>query len=203
MSAFAVQSEPPPDRQNVYGTKDPILAATLGNFGFQARHALPVILVVSAARVIDVVDKQSGRVEDCAHLEFRFEAEVLDEVFGVLRAADVAFAHQIAKLAQKEQTKEISGSEALDLSQMRERWRARRIGKDGQDMGGTLLYMVQKCYDQVTNFLVVCTVTKELARNPLIEYSQAIFKGVAYAVEPLETEPGAQRRNEKMMRKPR
>lgn len=200
MSAFAVQSEPSPEDQSFYGTKDPILAATLGNFGFQARHSLPVMLVVSAPGVINIVDKNTGRVEDCAHLEFRFEAETLCNVFGKLAAQDISFAHEIAKLAQKEQTKEISGAEALKLSQLRERWRVRSIGPNGQNMSGTLLWAVQKCYDQITNFLVVCSVTKELARNPMIEYSQSIYKGVAYAVEPLETEPGAQRRNEAFMR---
>ncbi len=203
MAALAVQSEPPPADQSVFGTKDPLLAATLGNFGFQARHSLPVMLVVSAANVIDIVDKQSGRVEDCAHLEFRFEAEVMDDVFGRLQAHDVASAHEIAKLAQKEQTREISGSEALRLAQMRERWKMRNIGPSGQNMGGTLLWAVQKCYDQVTNFMVICTVTKELARNPMIEFSQSLYNGVAFAVEPLDTEPQAQRRNEKFMRKSR
>lgn len=201
MSAFALQSEPPPAEQSVFGTKDPILAATLGNFGFQARHSLPIMLVVSAAGVIDAVDKKTGRVEDCAHLEFRFEAEIMDEVFGVLRAQDVSVAHEIAKLTQKEQTREISGAEGLKLSQMRTRWQSRSIGKDGQNMAGTLLWVVQKCYDQVTNFLVVCTVTKELARNPLIEYSKQVYRGVAYAVEPMETEPQAQRRSEKFMQR--
>jgi len=203
VSAFAVQSEPPPADQSVYGTKDPILAATLGNFGFQARNALPVMLIVSAAGVIDAVDKKTGRVADCAHLEFRFEAEIMDPVYGVLRAHDIAFAHEIAKLAQKEQTREASGSELLKLNQLRERWKSRPIGKDGQNMAGTLLYMVQKCYDQVTNFMVICVVTKELARNPMIEFSKSVYSGVAYAVEPLETEPHAQRRSEKMMLKPR
>lgn len=201
MSAFAVQSEPPAADQSVYGTKDAVLAATLGNFGFQARNSLPVMLVVSAVGVIDAVDKHSGRVEDCAHLEFRFEADILDDVFGVLRAQDVAFAHEIAKLAQKEQTREISGAEALKLTQLRERWKAKAIGKDGQNMAGTLLFMVQKCYDQVTNFMVICSVTKELSKNPLITFSKSVYRGVAYAVEPLEAEPQAQRRNEKFMRR--
>lgn len=200
MSAFAIQSDPPPEDQNVFGTKDPILAATLGNFGFQVRHSLPIMLVVSATGVVDAVNKKTGRVEDCAHLEFRFEAEVLDEVFGLLRAVDISAAHEIAKLAQKEQTRDISGSEALKLSQMRERWKSRSIGPAGQDMRGTLLWTVQKCYDQITNWNVVCTVTKELARNPMIEFSKSIYKGVAYAIEPQEAEPQVQRRNEKFMR---
>jgi hypothetical protein len=132
-------------------------------------------------------------------LEVRFESEGLDSVFGRLRAQDVAFAHEIAKLAQKEQTREISGAEALKLTQLRERWQSRNIGKEGQNMTGTLLFMVQKCYDQITNFMVICVVAKELARNPLIEYSKSVYRGVAYAVEPLETEPQAQRRSEKFM----
>jgi len=201
VSAFALQSDPPPAEQSVFGTKDPILAATLGNFGFQARHSLPIMLVVSSQGVIDAVDKKTGRVEDCAHLEFRFEAEIMDPVLGVLRAQDVSAAHEIAKLAQKEQTREISGAEGLRLKQMRERWNSRPIGRDGQNMAGTLLWAVQKCYDQVTNFFVVCTVTKELARNPMIEYSKQVYRGVAYAVEPMETEPVAQRRVEKLFRK--
>lgn len=200
MSAFAVQDEAPPVDQSTYGTKDPILASTLGNFGFQARHSLPLILVVSAAGVIDLVDKKSGRVQDCAHLEFRFEAQILHEVFGPLAASDVALAHEIAKLAQKEQTREIAGGEALRLSNLRERWVGKRIGTNGNH-GGTLLWAVQLAYDQVTNFLVVCTVTKELSRNPLIEFSKQISRGVAYAVEPAETEPQAQRRSEKLFRK--
>lgn len=201
MSALALQSEAPPAEQSVYGTKDPILAATLGNFGFQARHSLPIMLVVSAAGVIEAVDKNTGRVADVAHLEFRFEAEIMDEVFGVLRAQDVSAAHEIAKLAQKEQTREISGAEGLRLSQMRARWKGRSIGKDGTNMAGTLLWVVQKCYDQVTNFFVICTVTKELARNPMIEYSKQVYRGVAYAVEPLEVEPQAARRTERHMRR--
>lgn len=199
MSAFAVQSDPPPKEQSVFGTKDAILAATLGNFGFQARHSLPVMLVVSATGVIDAVDKKTGRVQDCAHLEFRFEAEVLDDVFGRLRAHDVGFAHEIAKLAQKEQTGDISGAEKLKLSEYRAKWKARQIGGNGQNHNGTLLWAVQKCYDQITNFMVLCVVTKELARNPMIEFSKSVYKGVAYAVEPMETEPQAQRRNEKFM----
>lgn len=201
MSALAVQSDPPPVEQSVFGTKDAILAATLGNFGFQARHSIPVMLVVSAAGVIEAVDKNTGRVADCAHLEFRFEAEIMDEVFGVLRAADIAFAHDLAKLAQKEQTRELSGAEGLRLSQMRDKWKGRNIGPNGSNMTGTLLYVVQKCYDQVTNFMVICSVTKELARNPMIEFSKQVYNGVAYAVEPLETEPAAQRRSEKFMRR--
>lgn len=201
MSAFAIQSEQPPADQSTFGTKDAILAATLGNFGFQARHSLPVLLVVSAAEVIDAVDKNTGRVKDCAHLEFRFEADVLDDVFGRLRAHDVAFAFEIAKLAQKEETGELSGAEKLQLSSFRERWARMQIGPNGSNMAGTLLWAVQKCYDQVTNFLVVCSVTRELAKNPLIAYSKSVYRGVAYAVEPLEAEPVAQRRNEKFMRK--
>lgn len=201
MSAFAVQSEPPPADQSTFGTKDAILAATLGNFGFEARHSLPVLLVVSSTAVIDLVDKKTGRVEDCAHLEFRFEAEVLDDVFGRLRAQDVAFAHEIAKLAQKQQTGEISGAERLKLDDQLAKWKSRQIGKDGQNMGGTLLWMVQKCYDQITNFMVVCVVTKELARNPLVEFSKSVYKGVAYAIEPQEAEPQIQRRSEKFMKR--
>lgn len=200
MSALAVQDEPPAVDQSTYGTKDPVLAATLGNFGFQARHSLPVLLVVSAANVIDVVDKNSGRVQDCAHLEFRFEAEILHDVFGPLAASDVALAHEIAKLAQKEQTNEISGAEALRLDSMRKRWAGKRIGRDGTH-AGTLLWSVQLAYDQVTNFLVVATVTKELAKNPLIEFSKQLYRGTAYAVEPMETEPQAQRRSERLFRK--
>lgn len=156
------------------------------------------MLVVSAAGVIEAVDKQTGRVQDCAHLEFRFEYEVLDDVFGRLRAGDVAAAHEIAKLSQKEQTKEISGAEALKLTQLRDRFKHHNIGTN---MAGTLLWAVQKCYDQVTNWNVVCAVTKELSRNPLVEFSKQVFRGVAYAVEPLETEPQAQRRSEKFMRR--
>ena len=200
MSALAVQSEPPSEKENAFGTKDPILAATLGNFGFRARHSIPVMLVVSAYSVIDAVDNNTGRVKDCAHLEFRFEAEVLDPVFGKLTALDIFNAHEIAKLAQKEETREISGSEAMQLAGMRERWRQRHIGPNGSNMGGTLLWAVQKCYDQVTNFFVVASVTKELNRNPMIEFSRKLSQGVAYAVEPLETEPQAQRRNERFMR---
>lgn len=201
MSALGVQSEPPLEGQSVFGTKDPVLAATLGNFGFLARHALPVMLVVSAAGVIDLVDRKSGRVEDCAHLEFRFEATVLHEVFGELRAYDISLAHEIAKLAQKEQTKEISGSEALKLQQLRQKWQGIRVGRDGVNHAGTLLWAVQLCYDEVTNFFVVASVTKELSRNPMIEFSKSLHRGVAYAVEPLETEPVAQRRVEKLFRK--
>jgi hypothetical protein len=201
VSAFGVQDCEPPEGQAVFGTKDPILAATLGNMGFQARHSLPVLLVVSAASVINLVDRKTGRVADCAHLEFRFEAQILDDVFGLLRAQDVSFAHEIAKLAQKEQTKEISGAEALKLQELRQKWKAKRIGPDGVDHKGTLLWVVQKCYDQITNFLVVCVATKELAKNPLIEFSKAVHKGVAYAIEPCNTEPQAQRRSEKLFRK--
>lgn len=201
MSAFAVQSDPSPNDQSCYGTKDPILAATLGNFGFEARHALPVMLVVSAAGVINQVDRNTGRIEDCAHLEFRFEAEIQSDVFGKLKALDILFAHEIAKLAQKEQTKELSGAETLKLFRLREKWKAHYVGPNGQNMSGTLLWAVQKCYDQVTNFMVVCSVTKELSSNPMIEYSKSVYKGVAYAVEPLETEPQAQRRSEKFMRR--
>lgn len=200
MSALAVQSEPPPDGQSIYGTKDPVLAATLGNFGFQARHALPVLLVVNAANVINLVDRKTGRVQDCAHLEFRFEAQVLDPVFGVLNAYDVALAHEIAKLAQKEQTKEISGAEALKLAELYRRWAGKKIGPSGVNHAQTLLWAVQKCYDQIANFLVVCTATKELAKNPLIEFSKAVYRGVAYAIEPAETEPLAQRRTEKLFK---
>jgi len=201
MSAFAVQSEPPPEDQSSYGTKDPTLATTLGNFGFQARHSLPIMLVASASAIVSIVDRNSGRVEDCAHLEFRFEAEVQDPVFGRITAGDVAFAHEIAKLAQKEETKEISGAEKLRLSTLREKWKGRNIGPHGQNMAGTLLWAVQKCYDQITNWNVVCSITKELSVNPLIEFSRAVHRGVAYAVEPLEAEPQVQRRSEKMMRK--
>ena len=198
MSALATQSEEPPADQSVFGTKDPVLAATLGNFGFQARHALPVMLVVSAANVKALVDKNTGRVEDCAHLEFRFEAHIKHEVFGPLSAQDVSLAHEIAKLAQKEQTREISGAESLKLDNLRKRWKGRQAG--GQH-GGTLLWAVQLTYDQVTNFMVVCTVVKELARNPMIEFSKSVYKGTAYAVEPLETDTQVHRRSERLFRK--
>lgn len=200
MSAFASQSEPQ-EGQATFGTKDPILAATLGNFGFQAKHAIPVLLVVSSAAVIDVVQKNTGRVKDCAHLEFRFEAEIMDSTFGRLRASDVSQAHEIAKLAQMEQTKDISGSEMLKLAELRKRWESKTIGTNGVNHRGTLLWMVQKCYDQVTNFMVVCTVVKELAKNPMIEFSKQVYKGVAYAIQPLETEPVAQRRAERFLRR--
>lgn len=200
MSALAVQDEPPPEGQSTYGTKDPVLAATLGNLGFQGRHSLPVLLVCSAANVIDFVDKQTGRLQDCAHLEFRFEAQVLHEVFGPLAASDVALAHEIAKLAQKEQTRDIAGAEALRLRELRKRWAAKRIGTDGSH-AGTLLWAVQLAYDQITNWNVICVVSKELSKNPLIEFSKQLYRGVAYAVEPAETEPQAQRRSEKLFHK--
>lgn len=199
MSAIGVQSDPPPEGQSTFGTKDPVLAATLGNFGFLARHSLPVLLVVSSAGVIDLVDKKSGRVEDCVHLEFRFEASIRDPVFGILRAHDISLAHEISKLAQKEETKEISGAEKLALDSLRMKWTRVAVGIGNH--AGTLLWAVQKFYDQVCNFLVICTVTKELSRNPLIEYSKQVHRGVAYAVEPAETEPQAQRRVEKLFRK--
>ncbi len=201
MSAFAVQSEPSPEGESTFGTKDPILAATLGNFGFQAKHSLPVMLVVNAASVIGLVDRKTGRIQDCAHLEFRFEAEIRHEVMGAIRAHDVSLAHEIAKLAQKEQTKEISGAESLKLSDLRKRWQGKRIGGNGVNHAGTLLWAVQLLYDQITNFLVVASVTKELAKNPMIEYSKQLYRGAAYAVEPAETEPLAQRRVEKLFRK--
>lgn len=199
MSALGVQSEPPPADQSTFGTKDPILAATLGNFGFLARHSIPVLLVVSSAGVIDLVDKKTGRVEDCTHLEFRFEAFVRDPVLGNLSAHTISLAHEIAKLAQKEETKEITGAEALQVQQLRQQWQ--RMANSLGSHAGTLLWAVQKLYDQITNFIVVCTVTKELARNPLIEYSKQVYRGVAYAVEPMESEPVTQRRVEKLFRK--
>lgn len=185
----------------MFGTKDPILAATLGNFSFQTRYSLPIMLVLNSANIVNLVDKQTGRVEDCAHLEFRFEAEVFDPIFGKLRAIDIELAHEIAKLAQKEQTKEISGSEKLKLVSLREKWSGRTISHGGTNHSGTLLWAVQKLYDQVTNFLVVSEIIRELAKNPLIEYSKQVYKGVAYAVEPFESEPVTQRRIEKLFRK--
>lgn len=199
MSALGVQSEPPPADQSTFGTKDPILAATLGNFGFLARHSLGVLVVVTAASIIDFVDKNTGRIKDCAHIEFRFEAMVRDPVLGNLSAHTISLAHEIAKLAQKEETKEISGAEALQLQQLRSQW-----GRMANSLGthaGTLLWAVQKLYDQITNFIVICTVTKELSKNPLIEYSKQVYRGIAYAVEPMESEPVAQRRVEKLFRK--
>jgi len=200
MSAFAVQSEPSELPQSTFGTKDPVLAATLGNLGFQALNSLPVLLVVSASAVIDLVDKKTGRVSDCAHLEFRFESEVMHEVFGKIRAQDVFAACQIAKLAQKEQTKELTGSEVLQLAKLREKWRGKRIGPDGVNHAGTLLWAVQLMYDQVCNFLTICIVSKELARNPLLSYAKEIHRGVAYAIEATNQEPIAQRRSEKLFR---
>lgn len=197
MSAFAVQSEPSEKAQSVFGTKDPILAATLGNFDFEAMHSLPVTLIVTASNVIDLVDKQTGRVEDCTHLEFRFVEEVEHLVFGRLSAHTVSLAHEIAKLAQKEQTKEISGRERLMLANMRAKWLGRGIGIHS----GTLLWAVQLCYDQVTNFMVVSNVSQELKKNPLIEFSRRLARGTAYAIEPCESEPIAQRRSEKLFRK--
>lgn len=201
MSAFATQSEPSPEGQSVFGTKDPILATTLGNLGFQARHSIPMLVVESAVNLVNFVDNNTGRVEDLAHTEIRFEAEILDPIFGHLRAADVAFAHEIAKLAQKEETKEISGSEALKLKGLRERWSHRAIGPNGANMAGTLLWTVQKLYDQITNWLVICRSIKVLSENRLIEFSKQVYKGVAFAVEPLESEPLIQRRMEKMFKK--
>lgn len=199
MSALGVQSEPPPLDQSTFGTKDPILAATLGNFGFLARHSLPILLVVSGAGVVNLVDMKTGRVEDCAHLEFRFEESIKHEVFGNIRAYDVFRAQEIAKLRQKKQMGDISSAESLTLDLLLQRWvqTEKNIGTHG----GTLLWAVQLCYDQITNFMVVCTVTKELSKNPLIEFSKQVHRGVAYAVEPMETEPAAQRRNEKLFRK--
>lgn len=201
MSALSIQSEPPPADQSTFGTKDPILVATLGNFGFAARYSLPVMLVVSSANVINMVDRNSGRIEDCAHLEFRMEAEILDPMFGRLSAQDVELAHNIAKLAQKEQTGELSGAEALKLQNMRAKWGSVQIVNLGHNHSGAILWAVQKFYDQITNFMVVASVTKELAKNPMIEFSKQLYKGVAYAVEPCETEPQAQRRSEKLFRK--
>lgn len=200
MSAFSVQSEQGPPKQSTFGTKDPVLAATLGNFGFQAKNALPVLLVVSSSAVVDLVDKKTGRVEDCAHLEFRFEAEILHDVFGKLSAYDISKAHEIARLAQKEQTKDITGAEALLLKSLRERWHQKKIGPDGVNHAGTLLWAVQLSYDEVTNFLIICTVAKELARNPLISYARQVHRGVAYAVEPAQSEPLIQRRSEKLFK---
>lgn len=196
MSAFSVQSELPPAEQSTFGTKDPVLAATLGNLGFQAHNSIPVMLVVSSANVVALVEKNSGRVSDCAHLEFRFEADILHPIFGRLSAHVVSLAHEIAKLAQKVETKEISGAESLKLANLRQRWAGKQMGEHA----GTLLWAVQGFYDQVTNWNVVCTVCKELAKNPMIEFSKQVFRGVAYAVEPAETEPHAQRRSEKLFR---
>lgn len=201
MSAFAVQSEPPQEGQSYYGTKDLALAATLGNLGFEAEYRLPVLLVVSAPNIIDFVDKNTGRMQDCAHLEFRFEAEILSPVFGRISARDIFLAHEIAKLTQKEQTKEISGAESLKLLQLRERWRNVVVTKDGNNHSGTLLWAVQMLYDQGTNIFVLSAVVEELSKNPMIEFSKKVYKGVAYAVEPLEAEPHVQRRQEKFMRK--
>ena len=202
MSAFATQSDPE-EGQSTFGTRDPALAATLGNFGFQALHSLPVLLVVDAAAVVDLVNKNTGRVGDCAHLEFRFEATIMHEVFGRLSASDISAAFAIAKLAQKEQTKDITASERLTLTKLRDGWKGRRIGPDGVNHAGTLLWSVQLCYDQVTNFLIVCNVVKELARNPLISFSQQVFQGVAYAIEPAEQEPVAARRSERLFKNAR
>lgn len=200
MSAFAVQSEPSLPQESTFGTKDAVLAATLGNFGFQARHSLPVMLVVSSSHIINLVDKKTGRIEDCAHIEFRFENEVLHDFFGKLSAQDVSLAHEIAKLAQKEQTKDMSGSEALRLQDLRTRWRGKQIGQNGTNYAGSLLWIVQMLYDQITNFFVLATVTKELAVNPLISYAKQLHRGVAYAIEPAESEPQIQRRSERFLR---
>lgn len=201
MSALSVQSQSTPQGESTFGTQDPVLAATLGNFGFSALHALPVLLVVSATAIIDKVDKNTGRIEDCAHLEFRFEAEILDPIFGQITAYDISAAHEIAKLASKEQVGDISGAERLTLSTLRDKWKGKQIIYQGTNHAGAILWVVQKCYDQIPNFMVIASVTKELAQNPLIEYSKQLYKGVAYAVEPCETEPVAQRRVEKLFRK--
>ena len=198
MGAISVQSEQGDSGQSVFGTRDPVLAATLGNLGFQAMNALPVLLVVSASAVVDLVDRKSGRVADCAHLEFRFESEVLHEVFGPLNAHDVCLAHEIAKLAQKEQTKELVGSERLTLVRLRQKWQGKQIGRGSQNHAGTVLWAVQILYDQISNFLIVATVSKELAKNPLIAYTKELHRGVAYAIEPAENESIIQRRSERL-----
>lgn len=199
MSAFSTQSEPGPEGEDTFPTKDPILAATLGNLGFQAKHSLPVMLVLNPVNIVELVDRKSGRVQDCSHLEFRFEARIMHPYFGQISGWDVCHAHEISKLAQKEQTREISGAESHRLSELRRKWDRRVIGGNGTQ-NGPLLWAVQFAYDQVTNFFVICSVVKELSGNPMVQFSQRVQKGVAYAVEPLEAEPQVRRRGEKLMR---
>lgn len=201
MSALEIQSEPSPEDEGTYGTKDYVLFVTLGTLGFKVKYFAPALIIVSAVNVVAVVDRNSGRMEDCAHGEFKLEADIVHEVFGRLSASTVFLAIEIAKLNQKVQTREISGAEAFKLSQLRERWKHLRIGPNAQNMAGTLLWMVQMLYDQTTNLLVGAAAIKGIRENPLIAFAKKLYRGVAYAVEPLEVEPQAQRRSEKFMRR--
>lgn len=198
MSALGIKEENQKPGESYFGTKNPILATTLGTLGFEVLRCVPVTVVASINNIISLVDYDSGHINDCAHVEMRFEAYIIHEYYGQIAASDIELAHEIAVLSQKDQRGKISGGDKLRLHDLLSKWDRK---KTGNPHWGNILLTVQNCYDQITNFLVLCNTIQELSKNPQLEYAKKIGKGeIAYSVAPLEFEPAAQRRAEKFMK---
>lgn len=178
-----------------FTTRDPMLAATLGTLGFLARGEEPFSMVVNANRVIKLVDENWGTIDELVNTRLVFEMFVDHPHLGKIDCRAVELAHEFAKLSQRVERGDLSAGLQRKLDKAKNLCDARKVPY-------ALSYLVKNLYDQITNVLVVSKVLMELADEPLLKFTRLLNdKGVAHAIQPLETEPQVMRRAEHLFDK--
>lgn len=196
MSAFGLAEYPQP-KLGIWSTRDPMLACTLGSLGFPARGTLPVMIAYDAKRIVAVSKNgitDTGAMNDLASVEISFVYEIQHPNFGRLTCSMVAFAHELAKLRQKKEVSGLDNAEKATLADL-----AARVKRAGVE--DALQFVIQMLYDHICNWHVMSETIQELNRNPFLKFSRSLRKnGVAVTLNPLEAEPDANRRSERLFR---
>lgn len=191
MSALGIASQP--HHGGYWQTNDPTLACALGTLGFRARYSSPIQIIFDARRIINLVDKDTGEIDKCAHWAAAFDYETKNEDFGSLTCVQVMCAHEFAKVSQRRERGDLSPENQAEL----ENW-SLKCNRAGVTVA--LAREVQRLYDHLTNFMVITESTVELREHGLLKHSRLLHKGVAHVLNPLECEPAAQRRSERFFK---
>lgn len=193
MSALYVAEKDSWHNGGYFGTRNIVLAATLGSIGFEMRGTQPIMLTYNANLISKcIINKEYGDVEELADCNFVFAATFQHKQFGLLYANQIELCHAMAEEAQKRDRGDLNPHIEAKLSEYSQKLARMRVSE-------TLYVFVKTLLDQIQNFHILSESVNRLANDPFIVFTKKMRKGLKHAIAPLETEKHVMNRAEKFM----
>lgn len=167
-----------------WSTKDITVAAIVASFGFRWRGKAPIMHLVHANRLVSLIDKGTGRIEDTQTVGYFFDYATDHPTHGTITCGMIDVCY-----AKREMDSKLAAGGYITPDKIK----ALNALLSQHPASATLAREVCQMADAMENLLLIATGVLELANDPLIQVTKALRKGRLDLLRPMETEPLAQR----------
>ncbi len=181
-----------------FSTSNVALAGILSALGFEFRGVDPVLLIISANSLIDLIDLRTGTMSDCMRWSAHFMDRTRHHRFGVIKAGQIAAIHEARFIRQSDDLAKLGKSHEAILPSRRVA-SAKRM--EAWAPPAQLIDAVEIAGDTVENVLLIAGHVQELSGNPLIQASRGLKIGMLDLLRPAEHVDEGNRMIEKFIKK--